>query len=208
MDRDGSRWVCPMAPPGKIGWWLVATPPPPPATPAKVQYLISARGVPPRNLGWSGSALFMAASYTRLRAMAIALQDCHWWSWSKFVSHHTRRTNGVSEHKTDVNSTWITIFHQMNHVHLDCFQKPPLEGRPNMRPWHSELSKPLSYYILSCVTVWGPHMSKNLWKYHLVQGPWQHYMILSVLGRFLDIFFWVVKISWSQLLGRAWSGPH
>ena len=43
---NGSRWGCPMAPAGQIGWWLIATPPPSPPTPAKVQYLKGAPGAP------------------------------------------------------------------------------------------------------------------------------------------------------------------
>ena len=32
--------------------------------------------------------------------------------------------------------TWIPTWHQMDHVHghLNHFQKPPLEGRPNTNP--------------------------------------------------------------------------
>ena len=44
---------------------------------------------------------------------------------------------------------WI-IFHG----HLDYFQKPPLEGRPNNktnRPWHPKISQPLIYVHLSFV---------------------------------------------------------
>ena len=43
----------------------------------------------------------------------------HWlkrWSWSKFASHYTWGTNGVSECKMDVKFAWIPTWYQMNHV--------------------------------------------------------------------------------------------
>ena len=42
----------------------------------------------------------------------------------------------------------------MFHGHVDCFQKPTLEGRLNTKLWgrqHSKISKPLNGYIWSCI---------------------------------------------------------
>ena len=43
----------------------------------------------------------------------------HWWerwSWSKFTSHYPWGTNRVYECKLDVKSTWVPIWHRMDHV--------------------------------------------------------------------------------------------
>ena len=46
---------------------------------------------------------------------------------------------------------WIVF-----HGHLDYFQKLPLGPKhKTMRPWHSEVSQPLIYYVSSCVRI--PH---------------------------------------------------
>jgi hypothetical protein len=34
----------------------------------------------------------------------------------------------------DVKPTWCPTWHQMDHGHLDYFQKLPLVGRPNITP--------------------------------------------------------------------------
>jgi hypothetical protein len=92
----------------------------------------------------------------------LYFKHSHWWkrwSRSKFDSHCSWGTNGRSECKMDVKSRWICTGHQIDHVSwsLGLNQKPPPGGRPNTteRPWHSEISQPLIYYILSCVMT--PH---------------------------------------------------
>ena len=47
--------------------------------------------------------------------------------------HYARgTTNGVSECKMDVTSTWIPTWYQMDHNHLDYFSKPFFRGRSNI----------------------------------------------------------------------------
>ena len=69
------------------------------------------------------------------------------------------------------------------------FKNHLLEVGLTQRPWHSECSQLLVYYILSCVRT---RLNRNLLKHHLVEGPnhkwlhttledrWPHYMILEV----------------------------
>ena len=76
--------------------------------------------------------------------------------------------------------------------HLDYFHKTPLGGRPNTktrRPWHSERSHLLIYYILSCMKTlleykfikptfgWG---LGHIWLHTTLEGPWPQYTILQV----------------------------
>ena len=64
------------------------------------------------------------------------------WMWSLHGSPH------------DIE--WIMV-----HGHLDCFQKPPLGGRPNMKPGgscHSERSQPLAYSTSSRMRT---HMNRS-----------------------------------------------
>ena len=76
--------------------------------------------------------------------------------------------------------------------HLDYFHKTPLGGRPNTktrRPWHSERSHLLIYYILSCMKTlleykfikptfgWG---LGHIWLHTTLEGPWPQYTILEV----------------------------
>jgi hypothetical protein len=49
----------------------------------------------------------------------LHFKHSHRWkrrSWSKFALHYAWGTNGVSECKMDVKSTWITTWHPMDHV--------------------------------------------------------------------------------------------
>ena len=67
----------------------------------------------------------------------LHFKHSHWrkrWSRSKFTSHYTWGTNKVCECKMDAKCTWILTWHWMDRVcgHLDYFQKPPLEDRPNI----------------------------------------------------------------------------
>jgi hypothetical protein len=99
----------------------------------------------------------------------------------------------------------------MFHGHLDYFQKPPFGGRSNIetgRPWHSKISQPLIYLILSCVRT---RMNGKSLKLHLVEGhghirlyttlddPWPHYMILEVCWNGL----WTLSFGLSQFHGRG-----
>ena len=102
-----------------------------------------------------------------------------------------------------------TVFHG----HLDYFQEPPLGGRPDIktgRPWHSECSQSLVYFILFLLWIeiafgWGPG---HIWLHTTLEGPWPQYMISEVSGQPLHTFFWALPITWSRLLARVWSGPR
>jgi hypothetical protein len=108
--------------------------------------------------------------------------------------------------------TWI-----MFHGHLDCFQKPPLGGRPNnTKP--GDKSTHICWFIL-LYHVWGPPWIEIHWssigsraRSRLVSHyTWGSVTTLHdfgcVLGWPLDTFFWALTISWSRLLARVWNGP-
>jgi len=84
------------------------------------------------------------------------------------------------------------------------------------RPWHSTYN----YWFILFYHVGGPCMNRNSLQEHLVEGPVTcdftlHYtppvITLNSFGGVVrwpwDTFFWVLTISWSQLLARVWSGP-
>ena len=75
-------------------------------------------------------------------------------------------TEWVCECTMVVKSTWIPMWHRMEHVSwsLGLFSKPPLGGNPNTktgRPRHSKRSQPLIDSSLSCVRT---RMKRNLLK--------------------------------------------
>jgi hypothetical protein len=108
----------------------------------------------------------------------------------------------------------------MFHGHLDCFQKPPLGGRPNIKPGDYGTPNVHNHWFVLFYRVWGPTWIEIHWNNILLRA-WSpmtsHYTRGSVttldefggvLGRPLDTFFWALTISWSQLLARVWSGPQ
>ena len=99
----------------------------------------------------------------------LHFKHSHWWkrqTYSKFALHYGWGTNGVCECKMDVKSTW----HRMDHVSwsLGLLSKPPLGGRPNTKPWHSNRSQALVYSILSYFRT---QMKTKSLKWHLVEDP-------------------------------------
>ena len=97
------------------------------------------------------------------------LQFMHsdWWkrrSRSKFALHYAWRTNGVSECKMDVESTWIPTLDQMDmfHGHLDSFQKTLLfKGRSNTKPGDHGTLKAHNCWFIIFYHVWNPYMNRN-----------------------------------------------
>jgi hypothetical protein len=87
-------------------------------------------------------------------------------SRSKFASHYTWRTNGVCKCKMDVKSTWISTWHETIHVSWSLelfFQKPPLGGTPNTKPWdHRTLNAHNRCFILLY------HLRRPTW----IQNHW------------------------------------
>ena len=89
----------------------------------------------------------------------------------------------------------------MFHGHLDYFKKPPLDGRPNTKPWdHGTLLAHNRWFILFD-RVWGPAWIENPWN-NIWLRDWSrmtsHYTwgsvttlhdFKGVLGRPLDTFF-------------------
>jgi hypothetical protein len=133
---------------------------------------------------------------------------------SKFASHYAWGTNGVCECKMDVKSTWIGIEGIMFHGHLDCFQKPPLGGRPNTKPEdHGTLNAHNRWFIVILFYhVWGPAWIKihwySIWSRARLQMT-SRYTQRSVctlhdfggaLGWPLDTFIWALTTFWSRLL--------
>ena len=111
------------------------------------------------------------------------------------------------ECKVDVKSTWIPIWHQMDHVSrsFESFSKPPLGGRRNTklrRLWHFKISQ----LIFSHLWI-GSRMNRNSLKKHLVEGPVTNDYTLHLrvhdhstwfwkcLGLTFGHFFWALTIS-------------
>jgi hypothetical protein len=102
--------------------------------------------------------------------LRLHFKHSHWWkrrSRSKFASHYTWRTNGVCKCKMDVKSTWIPTWHEKIHVSWSLelfFQKPPLGGTPNTKPWdHRTLNAHNRCFIL-LHHLRGPTWIQNHWK--------------------------------------------
>ena len=107
----------------------------------------------------------------------------------------------------------------MFHVHLDCFQKPLLGGRPNAIPGDHGTPNAHNRCFILIYHVWGltwieTHQN-NIWlraqshmTSHYTWGPVTTlHDLRGVLGWPLDAFFWAPTISWSRLLALVWSGP-
>ena len=122
----------------------------------------------------------------------------------------------------------------MFHGHLDYFQKPPLGGRPNTKPFgdHGTPNAHNCWFILSH-HVWGPAWIKIHWKSTWVEGPVTYGFTLHLRIRDVNTWFWRCvgmtfghfflgspPISWSWLLTcstcvaqpiramRTWHHPH
>ena len=99
----------------------------------------------------------------------------------------------------------------MFHRHLDYFQKPPLGGRPNTKPGDHGTLKSHDRWLIILYHVWGPHIIEigfgwDTWSRMTSHYTWEPVITLldsrSALRRPLDIFFWTLTISWSQLLAQ------
>ena len=125
----------------------------------------------------------------------LHFKHSHWWkrrSRSKSTSHYTWGTNGVSECKMDIKSTWIPTWHEMDHVSwsLGLFWKPTLGGRPNSWGDHGTLEYHISPHVnrIHGISIWlraRPHLTSHY--------TWGHVTTLhdfgSVLGQLLDTSF-------------------
>ena len=154
----------------------------------------------------------------------LYFKHSHWWkrrSRSKLASHYTWETNGVSECKMDVESTWIPTWHRMDCVSwpLILFSKTTSWREANTKPWdNGTLNAHNRWFILFC-HVRGPTWIEihwnNIWlrdRSHMTSHyTWGSVTTLhdfgGVFGWPLDTFFWALTISWSRLLARVWSGP-
>ena len=60
----------------------------------------------------------------------------------------------------------------MFHSHLDCFQKPPLGGRPSTKPsrHHGTPNAHNGWWFIPFYHVWGPAWIEIHWNSHLVEG--------------------------------------
>jgi hypothetical protein len=110
----------------------------------------------------------------------LHFKHSHWWkrhNWSKFAPHHAWGTNGGSECKMDVKSTWIPTWYQMDHVngHLDYFQKRPLGGRPNTELENYVSSNAHNCWFILFYHVWGPAWIEIHWN-SIWLRVWSHVM--------------------------------
>ena len=75
---------------------------------------------PMRALRLQWSQAFQSCVWSSPKSLwMLHFKHSHWWkrrSQSKSASHYVWGTNGVCECKMDVKSTWIPIWHQMDHV--------------------------------------------------------------------------------------------
>ena len=100
----------------------------------------------------------------------------------------------------------------MFHGHLDYFQKPPLEGRPNTKPGHHSIPNAHNCWFILFYHDWGPVWIKIHWngiwlraRSHMTSHhSWGSATTIhdfgGVLEQPLDTFFWALTISWSRLL--------
>ena len=155
----------------------------------------------------------------------VHFKHSHWWkrrSQSNFTSCWAWGTNGVCECKMDAKFTWIPTWHRMDHVSwsLGLFQKPPLESRPNTKLGDHGTPNAHGCWFILFYHVWRPEWIKIHWNSIWLRArshKTSHYTWGSVttlydfggvLGQPLNTFFWVLTISWSWLLARAWSDPN
>jgi hypothetical protein len=139
----------------------------------------------------------------------------------KFASHYAWGTNGVSECKMNVKSTWIPTWHQMDHVpwSLGLFSKTTSWRKTRHktgRPRHPKTSQLLSYFILKHVR---PCMNRNSLTQHLVSEAVTYdftrdrtIWFQKCLGMAFGHFFHALTISRSRRshnswLMHVWSGP-
>jgi hypothetical protein len=111
-------------------------------------------------------------------------------------------TEYICECKMDVKSTWIPtcIKWIMLHGHLDCFQKPPLGGRPNTKLGDHGTPNAYNRLFILFYHAWGPAW-REIIEIAFGWAPWSHmtshynwgsmttlHDFGGVLGQRLDIF--------------------
>ena len=125
---------------------------------------------------------------------------------------------GPTEH---VNARWMWSAHGFLHDikrsmflgHLDYFQKPPLECRPNTKPVDHDTLNTLFYHVSgpTWIEIGETSVGRgpgHIWLHTTLEGRWPHYMILEVPWDGLwTLSFGLSRISWSRLLARVWSAP-
>jgi hypothetical protein len=141
--------------------------------------------------------------------------------WSPRAPHYAWGTNGVSECKTGVESTWVLTSHQMDHfvVTWIIFKNHLLkigltQNRETMALWTLITVDFILFYH-----AWGPawiEIHRNSILLRAQSHMTSHYTRGSVttlhdfggvLGRPLNPFVWALLISWSRLSACVWSGP-
>jgi len=102
---------------------------------------------------------------------------------------------------------WITF-----HGHLNFFQKPPLGGRTNTKPWDHGTPNTHNHWFILFYHAWGPAWIDIRWNsiWLRVQShmpshyTWGSMITLhafgGVLGQPWDTLFWALIVSWSRLL--------
>ena len=107
----------------------------------------------------------------------------------------------------------------MFHGHLDCFQIPPLGGRPNTKPVDHDTPNIHNRSFILFYHVWEPAWIKIHWNsiwlrarsHTTSHNTWGPVTTLHDFGVCCDdlwtLFFWALTISWSWLSARVWSGP-
>jgi hypothetical protein len=127
-----------------------------------------------------------------------------------------------------VNARWMQSLHGfvhgiqwiMFHVHLDCFQKPPLGGRPNTKPEDHDTPNAHHRRFTLIHHAWKPAWIKLHWnsiwlraRSHMTSHDTREFVAtLTWCWRFVGTAFWTLSFGLSQfprsrLLARVWSGP-
>ena len=167
---------------------------------------------------WMGNCVSLrATSHTKLRAhdhcTSSTLIARKGGAQSKFASHHAWGTHEASECKMFVKFGFLHgIKWIMFHGHLDYFQKPSLEGRPNTKPRdHNTPKSPNRKFTIINHMCEDPteieiHRNSNRLRArthtasHCTRGPMTTlHDSGSALGRPLDTFFWGLTLSWSHM---------
>ena len=94
----------------------------------------------------------------------------------------------------------------MFHGHLDYFQKPPLGGTPNTKPWDHSTPNTHTHRLIQSYHVWRPAWTEvhryGIWsraQLHMTSHyTWEPVTTLHDFGRALNTFFWALTISWSS----------
>jgi hypothetical protein len=155
-----------------------------------------------------------ATSHMRLRACHHCPSMTHWWkrrSQPMFAPHYAWGANIVCGCKMDIKWHLRGFLHGiewiMFHGHLDYFQKPPLRGRPDTKPWDHYTPKSHNCWSLILYHVWGPRITEiafgwglgHLWLHTTFESPRPYHMILEVSWDGL----WTLSFGLSQFHGHG-----